>query len=405
LAGVLEGIKIIETASAFAGPMAGRLLADWGADVIHVEHPARGDMSRSRRRGLQSGSSISADIDYGGENHNRNKRSMSLDISKEAGLKIIYEMLRQADVFLSNFRPRELAKFHLQYDDLNPLNPRLVSANMSAYGTKGPKRDLPGFEGTSYFSRSGMLHVLQAPGTAPCQIPNGLGDYVGGLALAYGIVGALFMREKTGAGQEVDVSLYQAGVFALSYDIAGALVTGQDRRPVERKDLANSLMNFYQTKDGRWVRFVIAQPDMYWARFCQALERKDIETDPRFADFDHRVDNHVALFHAVEEAILSRTLTEWTPRFDEAGLPWGAVQTLPEVISDSQARANDFFLSFEHPTHGTIEVVAGPAQLSKSPETVRLPAPEFGQHTEEILLEYGYTWENIAQFKEQHIIA
>lgn len=405
MASVLEGIRVIETASAFAGPMAGRLLADWGADVIHVEHPVRGDLSRSRRRGLQSGNSIYSEIDYGAQNHNRNKRSMSLDISKEGGLKVIYGLLKEADVFLSNFRPRELEKFNLEYEDLSRLNPRLVCANMSANGRKGPGGNLPGFEGTSYFSRSGMLHVLQAPGIAPCQIPNGLGDYVAGLALAYGIVGALFMREKTGVGQEVDVSLFQTGVFALSYDVAGALVTRQDRQPVHRKDLANALMNFYQTKDGRWVRFVIAQPDLYWTRFCGALQRKDIETDARFADFDHRVQHHVELFHAVEAAILTRTLAEWAPRFDEAGLPWGAVQTLPEVISDPQAKANSFFLPLDHPTHGEMEVVAGPVRLSGSIATAGKPAPEFGQHTEEVLLEYGHSWEDIAQYKEQRVIA
>jgi crotonobetainyl-CoA:carnitine CoA-transferase CaiB-like acyl-CoA transferase len=216
---------------------------------------------------------------------------------------------------------------------------------------------------------------------------------------------ALFIRERTGVGQEVDVSLLGMGVFAISYDIAASLVTGQDRQPVKREDGSDALFNPYCTKDGRWLWIALFQPDLYWSAFCRAIERQDIEHDPRFETFEARTQNHAALFHILEEAFLSKTLAEWKVRLNEAGLAWSVVQSLPEVIADPQIRANDYFVPMEHPTYGRMEVVANPIRLSKTPATIRMPAPEFGQHTEEILLEYGYTWEDISHLREQGIIA
>jgi len=406
----LEGVKIIETASGMAGPMAGRLLADWGADVVHVEHPVRGDMSRDARRILAgrrilSGRSISSDVNYSHENHNCSKRGMTLDLSREQGREIIHRMLKTADVLLSNFRPRELEKFQIDYETLSGLNPRLICANVTGYGMKGPDRDLPGYDFNAFWAKTGILRVLLTPDMEPPTTPVALGDRVAALSFTCGILAALFARETTGMGQQVDTSLFNTGVFVNASDVGAALVTGQDRQNVERRDLANVLLGSYKTKDGRWLRLAVNQPDLYWSRVCRALGREDLEHDPRFEDFVDRMENHVALFEILEEAFLARPLDEWRVRLTEAGLPWAPVSTLPEVISDPQARANDFFAGYEHPTHGHIEVVANPAHLSNTPASVQRPAPEFGQHTEEVLLEYGYSWEDIAQFKEQGVIA
>ncbi|MFC1966763.1 CaiB/BaiF CoA transferase family protein, partial [Chloroflexota bacterium] len=296
-------------------------------------------------------------------------------------------------------------KFKLEYDILSQLNPRLICANVCGYGRKGPDKNRPAYEHTSYFARSGMHHVLQMPGSPPVQVPPGLGDNVAALTLACGIMMALFMRDRTGVGQEVDVSLFHTGVFAISYDIAGALAARQDRQPIERKDVSNALMNSYQTKDGRWLWLGISQPDPYWSSFCQAIGREDLEHDPRFESFDPRVENHVALFHILEEVFRGKTLEEWKACLNETGLLWSTVQNLPEVITDPQARANNFFVPFDHPAYGPIEVVANPIKLGKAKSTIRMPSPELGQHTEEVLLEHGYTWEDVARFKEQGVIA
>jgi formyl-CoA transferase len=189
---------------------------------------------------------------------------MTLNLSSEGGREILYKLLTKADVFLSNFRPRELEKFELEYDTLSQLNPRLICANLTGYGKRGADKNLPAYEATGYFSRAGVLHVLQMPGSPPSQWPWGLGDNVTGLALACGVMTALFIRERTGVGQEVDVSLLGMGVFAISYDIAASLVTGQDRQPVKREDGSDALFNPYCTKDGRWLWIALFQPDLYW---------------------------------------------------------------------------------------------------------------------------------------------
>ncbi len=404
MAFALNGIKVIEAAVAAAGPLAGRLLADWGADVIHVEPTGKADMSRQRAI-LHSGRIIGSDIDFYSQNLNRNKRAMTLDLSQDTGQEILHKMLAKADIFISNFRPRELKKFHLEYGLLNQLNPRLIYANVTGYGKKGPHRDMPAFDHISYYSRSGFSHVLQMPESPPPQTPIASGDNVVALALALGIMAALFAREKTGVGQEVNVSLYQVGVFTISRDIDAALTTRQDRRPLERKDIANALLNSYQTKDKRWLRLGLGQPDTYWHKFCQAIGRGDLENDPRFATFEPRIDNHAVLFHTLEEVFLTRTLEEWKVPLYESGIPWSPVQSLVDVIDDPQARANGFFVSFDHPAYGRMELVNNPVHLSNMPSSIRLPAPEYNQNTEEILLEYGCTWEDISQFKEKQVIA
>ncbi|MFC1940455.1 CaiB/BaiF CoA transferase family protein [Chloroflexota bacterium] len=401
----LEGIRVVQTATILAGPMAARLLADWGADVILIEHPERSDILRGTGY-VPVSRAIVSNINYRAENTNRNKRAMTLDLSQENGRKIICKLLDRADVFLSNFRPRELKKFDLEYDTLNKSNPRLICANIDGFGKKGPDKDLPATEYTAYFARSGILHALQLPGSAPVENPRGFGDHVVGLALAYGIMTALYMREKTGRGQEVNVSLFNTAIFALSDDIAGSLVTGQDRQAVERQDIDDALHTSYQTKDRKWLRLGLGlNADLYWSQFCQAIDRNELENDPRFDSFKPRLDNHFALFSILEDVFQSKTLSEWRDRLNKNGIAWAPVQSFPDVTADHQARANDFFIPYDHPTYGRIELIANPVKLSDVPECIRTPAPEFNQHTEGILLELGYSWGDIEQFKEQGVIA
>lgn len=395
----LEGIKVVEVAQLAAVPMAGRLLADLGADVIHVEHPVKGDVLRV----ILAGQGVNvAGSNYVWENYNRNKRSVTIDISQEGGKEIICRLVGKADVFLSNMRPFELEKFGLNYDSLSQLNPKLIYASLTGLGKRGSERNEPGYDQTGYWARSGVAHMIIPSGIPPdCRV-GAFGDNIAGMFLAFGIMTALFARDRTGIGQEVDVSLFQTGVTQLSWDIAEALVTRRDRPRVARKDQPNALMNAYQTRDRRWLLLVILQPDRYWSALCRAIEREDLEHDPRFDSFQPRLENHTALFSILEEVFLTKTLDEWKTCL--AGIPFAPVQNLSEVIADPQARANDFFLPFDHPTYGRIEVVANPIHLSKTPPTVRTPAPEFSQHTEEVLLEYGYAWRDIERFKQQHII-
>ena len=422
----LEGIKVIDVAQVAAVPMAARHLADFGADVVHVENPTTGDSWRVYQAAVtEGGLAAPSDIGYNWENYNRNKRSVTIDLAQEGGREVIYRLTEQADVFVTNLRPFELERYGLEYETLSSLNPRLIYGSITGYGMKGPEKDAPAYDATALWARSGIPYMLTMPGTAGPGFRPAFGDNVAALALAYGIMTALYVREKTGMGQEVDVSLFHTGLYQLSFDIAGALSTGLDyadwrnEPPAEmvaqaraatapiaafhRSKVRNPLATIYLTKDMRGIYVVALQPDRYWARLCRAIDRGDLVDDPRFNSYDARAENRDALYEILEEAFASRTLDEWKPRLE--GIPYAPLQTITEAIHDPQARANDFFVAYEHPTHGPIEGVASPIKLDKTPASVRRAAPEFGQHTEEVLLEVGYDWEDIARFKELGVIA
>lgn len=412
MASALAGIKVIDVSQVAAVPMAARYLGDFGADVLHIEHPIMGDSFRVVQAGMSQVTGIQSDINYIWENYNRNKRSVTLDLSREPGQKILYRLVEKADVFLTNMRPFEVAKYRLEYSVLSQFNPGLIYGGLTGYGKKGPERDAPAYDHTAYWARSGIPYRLTAltlpaaPGTPPPAFVPSFGDHMAGMNLACGVMTALFMRERTGTGQEVSVSLFHSGVYQLSMDLAGTLVTKQDcQRMISRESVRSPLVTQYLTKDDRWILLSGLRPERYWSKLCQVIERQDLEDDPRFIPVEAMIENSVILLRILEEVFRSRTLEEWRPRLNAARFPWSPVQTLPEVINDPQARANDFFISYEHPVHGRVEGVANPVKLSKSPETVRMPAPEFSQHTEEVLLELGYTWEEIGQFKEDKVIA
>jgi len=405
----LDGIKVIDVSQVAAVPMAARHLADFGADVIHVENPKTGDSWRDFQAGLGSGGAgAPSDINYNWETYNRNKRSLAVDLSQGEGRDVIRRLVEGADVFTTNLRLFEREKFKLDYDALSQLNPRIIYAGLSGYGKKGPDRNDPAYDSIAYWARSGLGYLLGVPGTAPLIDGGGIGDNVTALGLFAGISTALYVREKTGMGQEVDLSLLNVGFYQLSFYIAGALTTGLDLadwRVKSREEALNPLTLPYETKDGRWVLLALLQQERYWSQFCKAIDREDLQHDPRFEDFEVRMENCTALYHIVEDVFHERTLAEWQSRLKAAGLPFAPYQTFVEAIADPQARANDMFVTIDHPTHGNLEVIANPIKMSKTPATLRMPAPEFSQHTEEVLLENGYTWDDIDRLKSKGVIA
>ena len=411
MAPALDGIKVVAVAQVAAVPMAARHLADFGAEVIHVEPPATGDSWRTFRPGAVALASRVGEaseeeyIDYNWENFNRNKRGVAIDLSQKEGQGIVHRLLSRADVFLTNLRLYEREKFGLEYDTLHQLYPRLVYGSLTGYGKEGPEKNNPAYDTISYWSRAGAGHLFSTPIAPPFIDGGAFGDNVAGLGLAFGVMTALFVRERTGLGQEVDTSLLHTGVYQTTFFLAGAQATGLDIKDWGsrvREDARNPLSLPYQTKDGRWLVLAMPHPDRYWSKVCRAIGREDLEHDPRFQSFEPRIENHAALFHILEEVFLSKVLDEWKSRL--VGIPFSPYQDFLEVLKDPQARANDMFVPFDHPTHGTMEVIANPVKLSDTPATIRLPAPEFSQHTEEVLAEYGYGWEEISRFKEQGVI-
>ena len=431
----LEGIKVIDVSQVAAVPMCARHLADFGAEVLHIENAVTGDSWRNLQAGAGGGpAGIPSDIPYNWEVFNRNKRGVAIDLSKEGGRKIIYKMVEKADIFLTNLRLSERKKFGMGYETLSTMNPRLIYGSVTGHGMNGPDKDMPAYDTTVYWARSGINHLLTIPGMSGPNSRPAFGDNVAGLGLAFGVMNALYARDRLGVGQEVDISLFFTGLYQLTFDVAAALTTGQDETEYRleafegteeerqqrdalindsrsaikrladfyRERLPNPLANTYGTKDGKLIRFNALQADRYWSKFCKLIGRQELEPDPRFATLEARQENRKELYHIFREAFLTRTLEEWRPLLSD--LPASPVQTLVEVINDPQARANNFFLPYDHPNYGRMEIMASPVNMSKTPATIRMPAPEFSQHTEEVLLEEGYSWEDIERFKEEGVI-
>ena len=426
---VLEGVKVIDLSQWAAVPIAARFLGDLGADVIHIEHPTRGDAMRSlQARLVIQGDMPPVDINALWENYNRNKRGITLDVSKKKGQEILFRMLSTADVFLNNMRPFEVIKYGIDYAALKEKFPALIYGNLTGLGQKGPEKDLPGLDTTTYWMRGGIPHGVSQPGISiPAYAPGGFGDNMAGMALALGVMTALYDREKTHMGQEIYISLLQMGVFQLSFELAATLVTGKDctewrHKPpqdvlekaeeataclwdCERKRHLNALSKQYKTRDGRVIQLVMVQSDLYWSSFCRVIHKEELEHDPRFTTFDARVENSETLTNIIDEVMATRLFDEWAEIFVKARIPFGYYQTYAEVVKDRQAQANSFFPEFDHPNYGKIKLIANPLNLSETPAAIYQPAPEFSQHTEEVLLSCGYSWDDINVFKDEGLIA
>jgi len=422
----LEGIKVIDCSQVAAVPIAARNLGDFGADVIHVENPTTGDYFRIFQETTSaSGGCAPSDFNYGWENFNRNKRSMTLDLKKENGRAIMHKMVAEADVFLSNLRAYELDEYKVSYETLSEINPRIIWGNVNGYGTAGPDKDLPAYDATAYWYRAGIPYMLSYPGVPCLAYRPTMGDTVTGLALTTGVMQALYVREKTGLGQAVNVSLFHTGLYQMSFDVSGALITGKDIKdwrgdpPDETQMKAqmaimevlsfydyqntNPLTGGYLTRDGRSLVFVILQPDRYWEKFCKAVGREDLCQNPKYDTIEGRKEDITELRQALAEAFMQKTLDEWIPLLE--GIPYAPNQSLLEAVNDIQAKEGGCVVTYDHPDHGPIKQLANPVTMSKTPSSVRMPAPEFSQHTEEVLLELGYTWEDIGTFQDDGTIA
>jgi len=397
----LEGIRVLDLTQWVFGPTTAAVLGDWGAEVIHVEDPNGGDPMR----GLQSMSVISmSDINFPFELCNRNKKSLAVDINCEQGHRVLCGLIEKSDVFVSSLRKNVLERARLDYSTLSAINPRLIFAHVSGYGEEGPEQNRAGYDYAAFWARTGLMASQGEPGTPPPPQRNGWGDQISGLSLAGGIALALFVRERTGIGQQVSLSLLGSGIWMGGCLVQGALATGEAFSQLSRKAAGNPLFNTYETSDGRWLQIISLQTDRYWPGFCKALERPDLEDDPRFDSHEKRCANNTVLISIIDEALSNRTLTDWANRFDENGVLWGPVQTYLEVANDPQALANGYITEVEHPVLGRAGMVASPIQLNKTPGSIRSTAPELGQHTEEILLDSGYSWEDIGRLKDERVI-
>jgi crotonobetainyl-CoA:carnitine CoA-transferase CaiB-like acyl-CoA transferase len=400
----LEGIKVVEIGGAVAVPIAGMLMGSWGAEVIHVEPPEHGDMQRVAGQRLSAWTQYS-EINYLWEHVDRNKKSIGVNLASPEGQQIIQKLCADADVFLNNLRPYEMGKFNLTYEILSAVNPKLIYANLTGYGLKGPEKNAGGFDSVAFWARSGVMEMMHDPDTAPNVSRAAYGDSITSMSLLAGVMTALFTRERTGIGQQVDVSLYNTATWVLGFDISGCLVTGKDAARPQRKSMANPIRNHYPTKDNRWVMLGMTNAQTYWPEFCRAIQRQELENEPKYATFAAREQNAVELIKLIEEIFLTKTYAEWMEILGKHKLVWSPVCTPLEVTRDEQAIANEFFVEMALPDHGKIKVLNNPIRLSKTPDGVPCRAPELGEHTSGLLAKLGYGPEEVLRMKEAGIIS
>jgi len=395
----LAGIKVVEVSTWAAGPTCGMWLAENGAEVVRVE-PVEGDTTRGFEKW---GVLPTTDFNWLWELWNRSKRDIALDLHQEAGREIVHKLVRQADVFLANLRPSTLKRATLDYETLSQLNSRLIYANLTGYGTKGGGADWPAFDGLAFWARSGVGANLGEPDEY-VSLRGANGDHTTGMFMLGGIALALYARERTGRGQRVDVSLLSSGIWVAGVENQGALTCGVNVPKLARKKCNNPIFNHYQCKDGKWVVFDMLQSDRFWPSFCKALMREDLEHDPRFFSSEKRMENNEELIAIIDEVLATRNRDEWEQQFKDKDIVWQRVQTSGEVIHDPWVLDNNYIVEYEHHIHGKIKGIACPIQLSENPTRVPRAAPEFSQHTEEILLELGYSWDDISKLKDNKVI-
>jgi crotonobetainyl-CoA:carnitine CoA-transferase CaiB-like acyl-CoA transferase len=397
----MEGVRVLEVAQFTFVPAAGAVLADWGADVIKVEHAETGDAQRglSRLMDMPVGSGSFAPLM---EHPNRGKRSIGLALEQPDALDVLHELIRSSDVFLTNFLPRARCRLGIELDDVRKINPDIIYVRGSAFGRAGPDSEKGGYDSTAFWARGGS-----ALGTTPvdydglCTMPAGAyGDSMGGMTIAGGIAAALFARARTGETSVVDVSLLGVGAWATALSVGFALLEGgpPPRRAPGSSAKRNPLVGNYRTGDDRWLVLAMLQPGRYWPEFCQRIGREDLVTDDRFATVEVLMANAAAAAQIVQEVLATRTLTEWTSRFDGMEGQWAIAQDPWEVGQDPALRANGLEADVID-TEGTRrELVANPVQFDEKP--VRLTrAPQFAEHTDEILRGLGKSDDELIDLK------
>ena len=395
MAKALEGIKVLDLSRALAGPYCTMMLADMGAEVIKLEMPGRGDDSRSWGPPFIKGESAYF------MSVNRNKKSLALNMKSEKARAIVQKLIKESDVLVENFRPGAMERLGLDYERVKELNPRLIYCSVSGFGQTGPYRMLPGMDQVLQ-GMGGVMSITGEPGGPPIKVGVAIADITGGMFAAYGIMVALFNRQKTGKGQMIDGSLLDMQVSLLTYRAGDYFATGEIPQPIGSGHPVIVPYQAFKAKDA-YFNIAVANEQL-WEKFCKTVGLEDIKDDPRFATNPKRVENRDELVKIVSDVFATRNADEWLKMIQDAGIPCGPIYTMDKVFSDPQVLHREMLKELDHPIAGKIKVTGVPLKLSDTPGAVETPPPVLGQHTEEILDALGYSREELEELRQDKVI-
>jgi crotonobetainyl-CoA:carnitine CoA-transferase CaiB-like acyl-CoA transferase len=390
----LEGLRVLDISSFIAAPAAAVAMADYGADVIKIE-PPDGD---PHRQNWKSASYPRSNVNFPWQLDGRLKRSLSLDLKSPAARPVLEKLIQSADVMIVNFPPPARERLKLRWEDIEPLNARLIYCSLTGYGESGPDRDRPGFDITAYFGRSGMLDAARYEGGPPAISLPGQGDRATAMTLLAAILLGLRRRDQTGKGGWVGTSLYANGAWSNGTTTAGAAVGASllPRQPPDKP--RNALANLYATKDERWLQLLIVRDDRMWGTFCDAIGHPELATDPRFTDREERKTRAIELYGVLAPIFASKTYPEWESTLSKTGLPFGVIGRVADVVDDEQAKHAGIFADTTNPE--VPRTVNNPIRLGFAKPRVSGPPAAVGENNDEILRDLGHTDAEIEALKK-----
>ena len=391
----LAGIKVVDLSRFIAGPYCTMKLGDMGAEVIKIETPERGDDSRALGPPFLNGESAYY------MSFNRNKKSVTLNLREEKGKEILRKLISEADIFIENFRIGVTEKMGLTYDDVKKLKEDIIYCSVTGYGHNSPYREKPSFD-VMIQGEAGLMSITGFPEGPPQRVGVAIADILGGFHAVEGILLALLVRNQTGKGQFVDVSLMDSIISILTYQAGNFLATGDAPQRVGNRHPMITPYESFETKDG-YVIFAVGNQRL-WENFIKVLGREDLNEDPRFADMKSRNQNPAELKEILEEITRTKNTEEWVKIMEKEGVPCGRIRTLDQVLTDPHVDIREMVLEKEHPTAGMIKLTGVPTKLSLTPGEVSAVPPTLGQHTDEVLSELGYSEDDIKGFRDQKII-
>ncbi|MGO1371986.1 MAG: CaiB/BaiF CoA transferase family protein [Senegalia sp. (in: firmicutes)] len=394
----LEGIKVIELANFIAAPACGRFLADCGAEVIKIEAPG-GDALRytapSEGRPLDQHENTTFDLE------NANKKGIAINLKDPNAKKILFKLIDDADIFLTNWRPGALKRAGLDYETLKERYPKLVYSQIVGYGEKGPDKDLPGFDFTAFFARGGITGTLYEKGTVPMNVIPGLGDHQAGMFLAAGTMAALYRAKMTGKGEKVSTGLFQSAIYTVGMMLQAAQYPEYGfKYPMHRKDTPNPFLIAQKTKDDHFIQTCMPPYDLYYDRYMKAIGREDLIGDERYSKIENLGERSVEMFEIIEKQMLLKDKDEWNEILREADIPFSIAQTWEELLEDEQAWANDYLYEMEYDNGNKRTLVRPPVTFEEAGLSKYEKGPLLGEHSVEVLKDLGYSDEEIEKMKE-----